>query len=173
VTRDSPSPTAATELVATELVATARSIQHASFVVERSFDASPSRVFGAFADAEAKARWFKGPDGWESYGRDLDFRVGGREHTSNGPAGGPIHTFDAVYADIVPDTRIVYTYSMHRDETLTSVSVATLELRPEGNGTHLKLAEQGAFLDGLDSPTGREQGTRDLLDRLAASLRRP
>ena len=52
-----------------------RSIEHAAFVVERVYDASPDRVFAAWSDPEAKARWFDGPEGkWE-----LNFRVGGWE----------------------------------------------------------------------------------------------
>ena len=40
----------------------ARSTQHATFVIERTYAASPARVFNAFADRAAKARWFVGPD---------------------------------------------------------------------------------------------------------------
>ncbi len=149
-----------------------RSVTHATFVVERSYDASPSRVFAAWATPEAKARWFVGPDEWESSDHQLDFRVGGREHVSGGPAGGPVHSFDAVYHDIVPDRRIVTTYEMHSDETRTSVSVATVELTPEGGGTRLTYTEQGAFLDGHDRPEWREQGCSDLLDALGTELGR-
>ena len=127
-------------------------------------------MFAAWATPEAKARWFVGPDEWESSDYQLDFRVGGREHVSGGPAGGPVHSFDAVYHDIVPDRRIVTTYEMHSDETRTSVSVATVELTPEGGGTRLTYTEQGAFLDGHDRPEWREQGCSDLLDALGTEL---
>jgi uncharacterized protein YndB with AHSA1/START domain len=72
----------------------------------------------------------------------------------------------------VPDERIVYTYDMHRGETRISVSLATVELRPEGDGTLLIFTEQGAFLDGQDTPDLREQGTGSLLDALGADLQR-
>jgi uncharacterized protein YndB with AHSA1/START domain len=147
-----------------------RSVTHAAFVIERTYDAPPSRVFAAWSSAEAKAHWFVGPDEWEASPHELDFRVGGREHLSGGPKGGPVHVFDAVYHDIVPDRRIVTTYDMHADDTHTSTSVATVELTPEGSGTRLVLTEQGAFLDGHDKPEWREQGTRDLLDSLGRAL---
>jgi uncharacterized protein YndB with AHSA1/START domain len=51
-----------------------------------------------------------------------------------------------------------------------SVSLATTELKPEGSGTRLIYTEQGAFLDGLDDPKMREQGTHELLDALAKAL---
>ena len=37
---------------------TERSVTHATFVIERTYDASPARVFAAWSEAEAKARWF-------------------------------------------------------------------------------------------------------------------
>ena len=39
-----------------------RSVTHATFVLERTYDTSPTRVFAAWADPEAKARWMDGPD---------------------------------------------------------------------------------------------------------------
>jgi uncharacterized protein YndB with AHSA1/START domain len=72
----------------------------------------------------------------------------------------------------VPDQRIVTTYIMHMDETPISVSLATVELKPEGAATRLVLTEQGAYLDGEDDGGIREQGTGMLLDALGAELER-
>lgn len=149
-----------------------RSVTHDTFVVERTYDASPARVFAAWADPVAKARWFAGPDEWASSMFELDFRVGGRERNSGGTPGGPVHSFDGRYADIVPDERIIMSYDMRMDETLISVSLATVEFRPAGGGTRLIYTEQGAFLDGHDTPAQREQGTIELLDALDAELLR-
>jgi uncharacterized protein YndB with AHSA1/START domain len=84
----------------------------------------------------------------------------------------PVHTFDAHYQDIVTNERIIYTYVMYIDETRISISLATIEFKPAKAGTRLILTEQGAYLDGYDTPGLREQGTRDLLDALDAELRR-
>jgi uncharacterized protein YndB with AHSA1/START domain len=149
---------------------TERSVTHATFVIERTYEASPARVFAACADRDAKARWFVGPDDWESSDFTLDFRVGGTEHSSGGPAGGPTYSYDAEFQDIVPDERIVTTYDMHMDDAKISVSVATIEFTPAGAGTRLVYTEQGAFLDGHDTPAQREHGTAELLDALGASL---
>lgn len=150
----------------------ARSVTHATFVVERTYPASPARVFAAFADPAAKSRWFAGPGDWGPPDWAMDFRVGGREINRGGPQGGPVHSFDSVYQDIVPNERIIYTYDMHLDERRISVSVATVELRPDGSGTHLIFTEQGAYLDGFDKPEYREQGTAELLDALGVELQR-
>jgi uncharacterized protein YndB with AHSA1/START domain len=151
---------------------TERSVTHATFTVERSYEASPARVFAAWSDPVAKARWFGGPEEWGTGEFKLEFHIGGQEISRGGPPDGPIYSFDARYHDIVPDQRIVYAYDMYLDETRISVSLATVELKPEGAGTRLIFTEQGSFLDGHDVPSLREQGTGSLLDALAAELRR-
>jgi len=147
-----------------------RSTVHATFVVERAYDASPARAFAAWADPAAKGRWFGDADGSGEY--ELDFRVGGRELNRGAGPDGQQYTYEARYQDIVPDQRIVYTYDMYRDETHISVSLATVEFKLEGGGTRLIYTEQGAFLDGEDKPEYREQGTESLFDALRAELQR-
>jgi uncharacterized protein YndB with AHSA1/START domain len=151
---------------------TNRSVTHATFVIERTYEATPARVFAAWADPKAKARWFVGPDEWQKSDHELDFRIGGRERVSGGQTGGPVHRFDARYYDIVADERIIYGYDMHLDDKRISVSLATVELKLEPGGTGLVFTEQGAFLDGYDDPFERERGTRDLLENLGAALDR-
>jgi uncharacterized protein YndB with AHSA1/START domain len=143
---------------------TERSVTHSTFAIERTYEASPARVFAAWSDPEAKARWFGASD------FELDFRIGGRELNRGGPDGGPVFTYDALYQDIVPDERIVYTYDMLMDDTRISVSVATVEFEPSGDGTRLTFTEQGAFLDGHDTPEQREHGTGSLLDALGRMI---
>jgi uncharacterized protein YndB with AHSA1/START domain len=149
-----------------------RSVTHASFVIERTYDAPPARVFAAWADPAAKARWFGGPDEWEAAEHELDFRVGGREINRVRPPDGALHTFDARYQDIVAGRRIVYSYEMYVDEQRISVSLATVELAPARSGTRLIFTEQAAFLDGRENDVRREQGIRELLANLDTELRR-
>jgi uncharacterized protein YndB with AHSA1/START domain len=152
---------------------TAQAVVHAEFHIERTFAATPQRVFRAFADRAAKALWFTGTAGkWQLIERTMDFRVGGREVLKGKWTDGPVTTFDAVYHDIIPDQRILYSYNMFVDARKLSVSLATIEIRAAaGGGTNLKVSEQGAFLDGYDDAGSREQGTGQLLDSLEASLR--
>jgi uncharacterized protein YndB with AHSA1/START domain len=123
-------------------------------------------VFSAWADPAAKARWFAGPDS----GHELDFRVGGRE-VNYGRHEGALLTFESFYRDIVSGARIVYTSTLSADETLSTVSLTTVELSPTADGTRLVLTEQGTYLDGLEQPSWREQGTSDWLDALGAELK--
>jgi len=146
------------------------SVTHATFVLERTYDADIERVFAAWATQKAKARWFIGPEGAERSDHELDFRVGGKEHLSVAVPGGPLYAFDAVYQDIVVNERIVTTYQMHMDGDLLSVSVASVELEPAGASTKLTYTEQGAFLDERDTAAAREEGTAELLDNLGRAL---
>jgi len=149
---------------------TTRKVTHASFSIERSYDVPPERVFRAFADPEAKAKWFAGSAEWRQGKRSMDFRVGGKEHLSGGVTGKPPHIFDATYQDIVPNERIIYTYEMHIGANRISVSLATIELKKAGKGTKMTFTEQGAFLDDFDQPETREEGTKVLLERMAKAL---
>jgi len=150
----------------------ARSVVHGAFHLERVYDATTDQLYRALSDKEAKSRWFFGPTGWRLIERVMDFRAGGRERVKGGFDGGVTTTFDALYYDIIPCERIVYTYEMHLDDRKISVSLATLQIRPEGEArTRLLVDEQGAFLDGYDDAGKREQGTRDLLEKIASSLR--
>ena len=151
---------------------TERSTEHATFVIDRTYDASPARVFAAWADPAAKSRWFGGPDEWEADSHyELDFRVGGREINRAGPPNGPVYTYEAYYHNIVPNERIAYSYTMDCDDTRMSVSVTTVEFKPVAAGTQLTFTEQGVFLDGADTPAEREHGTRELLNSLDAALK--
>ena len=144
-----------------------RSVEHATFVVERTYTVSPERAFAAWADPKAKARWFV--DSGASL--ELDFRVGGRErHRGTAPNGNPFR-YEALYQDIVPADRIVYTYDMHVQETRISVSLATVEFTRTGDdGTRLVFTEQGAFLDGHEFPARRAGGWGSLLDALGKEV---
>lgn len=149
---------------------TDRSVTHATFTLERRYRASPARVFRAFADFEEKRKWFGSPPGWRQMEAHMDFRVGGREVNACGPEGGFVSTFNSLYQDIVTNERIVYTYEMLIDGARISVSLATFEFRPDGNGTELVLTEQGAYLDGADTPDQRQAGTVSILDALGQHL---
>jgi uncharacterized protein YndB with AHSA1/START domain len=147
-----------------------RSVVHASFTITRRWDASPARVFAAFADEQQKAKWFARGEGLELVSRSFDFRVGGKENASGRWKTGMVSHFDAVYHDIVPDQRIIYSYVMHLDDRKISVSQACIEIMPDGEGARLVLTEHGDFLDGYDDAGSRERGTNFLMDALEKSL---
>ncbi len=152
---------------------TERSVNHATFVIRRSFAATPARVFHAFADAATKRRWFVEGEGWTIEAFTSLFEVGGREHSLFRFGNDPAISNDTIYLEIVPNERIVFSYTMTVDERPISVSLGTLEFVAEGEGTCLTYTEQAAFLNRLDEPREREIGFRELLQALAPLVERP
>jgi uncharacterized protein YndB with AHSA1/START domain len=144
---------------------TDRCIVHSTFSLERVYEASTGRVFEAWADSAAKARWFS-PSG----PHELEFRVGGRELVRGHNQDGQEVTFESRYHDIVVGQRIAYTSTLSVGEDLVTVSLTTVELTADGDTTRLVLTEHGAFLDGHEQPDWREQGTGAWLDALGPYL---
>ena len=151
-----------------------RSVVHSTFTIERTFDRPPARVFAAWADPSLKSRWFGGGTDDTPIGLDMDFRVGGLETDRSEPGAEFDSGYQARYHDIVPDERIVFTYDLSLGGSLVSVSLATVEFHRTdgGTGTQLTYTEHGAFLDGLDDPELRKNGTGGMLDELGRWLER-
>lgn len=156
---------------------TERSVIHDTFTLERFYPATPERVFAAFATVEAKNAWGATSEAERAATiEEFDFRPGGRERFSL-YVRDTNYRYDALYYDIVPGRRILYSYEMYADGTRISVSVATIELSPELGreqpGTVVTWTEQGTYLDGIDgaqAPTLRVGGTEELLDSLTGYL---
>ncbi len=150
---------------------------HGSFVIERTYSASPQRVFAAWVDPVAKRAWFVEGDGWDVQSYELDFREGGTEKSRflflKGEemfGVGTVFGNDTVFNEIVPNERIIYTYAMDRNGARFSVSLATVEIKATDTGSRLILTENAAFFDGADGVKMREQGWQDLLGKLDAFL---
>jgi uncharacterized protein YndB with AHSA1/START domain len=149
---------------------------HETFSIARTYPATLSRVFGAFASQEAKNIWGDTGD-LESSDADVtqtafDFRIGGRERFGF-KYQGTTYRYDALYYDIVPHQRIIYSYEMYAGDARISVSVATIEFAETGDGSALTWTEQGAYLDGIDGPGAaqlRSAGTAEMLDGLEKYL---
>ncbi len=163
------------------------SVIHDTFTIERSYPVTTSRVFAAFASQEAKGVWgdtgdltpgdltpgdTTPGDSATAASAEFDFRVGGHERFGFG-YDGHAYRYDALYYDIVPEQRIIYSYEMFADGARISVSVATIEFTKAGDGTALTWTEQGTYLDGFDGAEAsdlRRGGTAEMLDGLAKYL---
>ena len=152
----------------------ARSIKHGSFVIERHLHYDTVALYRAWTEPAAKARWFNGPaDKWTEQVREMDVRVGGRERVIGKFTDGSESRFEALYFDIVPERRLVYSYDMYYQGKKISVSLASVEFVASGRdnrGTKLIVTEQHAFLDGYEDAGNRERGTLGLMDNLEVAL---
>jgi len=146
------------------------SIVHGMFNIQRKYPVPPARVFFAFADKATKRRWLIEGEGWEVYDFTSDFRVGGSDMSRFSFKGGPEIRNDTQFQDIVPDRRILFSYRMTVGTKPLSASLVTVELVPSSGGTLMTYTEHGAYFDGADSAQGREEGTRQLLEKLAEEL---
>ena len=148
-----------------------RTVQHSTIVLDRTYPASPKRVFAAWSDPSARAKRDVPGDDWVVAEHEQEFRVGGREATRFGPKGDEKYRSEGRYLDIVPDERIISAGTMHEGDTRISTTLCTVELLPEGSGTRLILTDQSAFLGEREKPSDRESGWGAILDRLGAHLK--
>lgn len=154
-------------------------LAHGMFTIQRRYDASPERVFQAWADPAAFRRWFVEAPGATVHDWRHDFRVGGSGggRYRFGGEGSHIGFNDTVFLDIVPDRRIILSYVMGRElvdeRRRDSASLATIELVPDGAGARLTYTEQGAYFgdDGGAHVPLREEGCAAMLENLARELR--
>jgi uncharacterized protein YndB with AHSA1/START domain len=145
-------------------------IYHGQFTLERTYKASPERVYNAWSDIGAKAHWFIGPEGWHEARREMDFRVGGHELLEGRFDNGRTTLYTARFHALTPASRIVLVFDMHLTGVHHSTSLVTVEFSPVSDGTHLRFTEHVAFLDGTTSASSREHGTGVHLDRLTSWL---
>src|SRR5919106_5074906 len=134
-----------------------RTVVHETIVTEHTYDSPPHRVFAAWRDSATKRDRFAEGEGWRIEEYELDFRVGGREHGRFRRGNGPETRNETIYLDIVPDRRIVMAYTMAVDGAIISASLGTVEFEAIGAGTRLIYTEQGAFFDGADRASSRQQ----------------
>jgi uncharacterized protein YndB with AHSA1/START domain len=150
---------------------------HSTFVIEHNYPYPPERLYAAFSDPEKKRAWYGDRDNPGTGVFEMDFRVGGREHTvyhlgPNTPLPGVPITNLATFEDIVPNQRIVMSSTMIIGDHRMSSSLLTFEFLPIEGGAELRCTHQGAFYEGSDGPQMREAGWRGLFDRFGKELDR-
>ena len=110
--------------------------------LHRVLRAPPERVYRAFLDADAMAKWLP-PNGFTGRVHHLDARVGGTFRMSfTNFTTAQSHSFGGEYLELVPDERISYT-DQFDDPNLPGVMRTTVSLRPVFCGTELDVVQEG------------------------------
>ena len=110
--------------------------------LHRVLRAPPERVYRAFLDPDALAKWLP-PNGFTGKVHHLDARVGGTFRMSfTNFTTGASHSFGGEYLELVPHERLRYTDSFD-DPDLPDVMQVTVSLRQVSCGTELNVLQEG------------------------------
>src|SRR5215213_3365288 len=110
--------------------------------LHRVLRASPEKVYRAFLDAEAMAKWLP-PHGFTGKVHHLDPRVGGSYRMSFTNFGtGKSHSFGGTYVELAPGERIVYTDKFD-DPNLAGEMRTTVSLKKVSVGTEVNIVQEG------------------------------
>ena len=110
--------------------------------LHRVLRAPPERVYRAFLDPDAMAKWLP-PHGFTGRVLEQDLRVGGRyrmQFTNLGS--GQVHAFGGEYLELVQDERVRYT-DRFDDPNLPGEMRTTIVLKPVSCGTELSIEQSG------------------------------
>lgn len=142
-------------------------IAHATIVMERTYDASPARVFAAWADVEARKRWSSPAESIRIEYEAADFREGGKDVSRCIEAGNANYVATVNYLDLRKDRRIVFAEDVTHGDARVSAALLSVELTPKGAATHLALTMQIASFDDAGMEKGYQFGWSSALDNLA------
>jgi len=110
--------------------------------LHRVLAAKPEKVYRAFLDADAKARWLP-PNGFTGKVHEMDARVGGKYKMSfTNFTTGKSHSFGGEYVELVPNQLLRYT-DVFDDPNLPGKIHVTVILKQVSVGTELSIVQEG------------------------------
>ena len=108
----------------------------------RVLRSAPEKVYRAFLDADAKAKWLP-PNGFTGKVHHLEAKVGGTYRMSfTNFTTGNSHSFGGTYVELVPHERIRYTDKFD-DPNLPGEMLTTVTLKKVSVGTELNIVQEG------------------------------
>jgi len=158
-----------------EPIAVSHTTEPPVLTIERTFDAPPALVFRAWTECAALKRWF-GPKGWELTFCELDLRPAGVWHYCMSGPDNMESWGRAVYGDIAPAERIVYTDAFSDAQGTVNEAMpqsrVTVRFGDENGRTHVTSSTAYTTVDDLNAvlSMGVVQGTTETWDRLVALL---
>ena len=110
--------------------------------VHRVLRATPERIYRAFLDPDAMAKWLP-PHGFTGRVHHLEANVGGTfRMTFTNFSTGHTHTFGGAYLELVPFERIRHT-DRFDDPNLPGAMTTTISLKPVSCGTEVHITQEG------------------------------
>ena len=112
-----------------------------SLNLQRHYPVAPEKVWRAWTDPEAIKRWW-GPGPGEPVSlAELEVRVGGRFRIVFGGPDGRMHECAGVYKEVVPNRKLVFTWTWP-NSTPERVSIVTILFQAVGTGTELQFTHE-------------------------------
>ena len=110
--------------------------------LHRVLRATPERIYRAFLDADAMAKWLP-PNGFTGKVHQLDAKVGGSYRMSfTNFSNGQSQSFGGKYLELIPDERIRHTDKFD-DPNLPGEMLTTVTLKQVSCGTELNIVQEG------------------------------
>jgi uncharacterized protein YndB with AHSA1/START domain len=134
----------------------------------RHYPVAPQKVWRAWTDPQALKKWWGvGPAEGVSL-VELDVRVGGRYRIVFGGADGKAHELAGVYKEVVPNRKLVFTWTWPRT-TPERESLVTISFNEARGGTELSLRHEQFHDESVRD--SHQRGWQPLLEKLAESLK--
>jgi len=140
-------------------------------LIVRTFDAPAALVFSMWSKPEHMRRWM-GPQSFECPELEMDFRVGGAYRGMiRSPESGD-SAFGGVYREIVPNERLVFTFTWRNTGPSAAVETLVTIAFAEQGGKTVQTFHQTPFLDveRRDAHIGGWNGSFDKLGAYAARV---
>jgi uncharacterized protein YndB with AHSA1/START domain len=110
--------------------------------LHRVLSATPERVYRAFTDPDAMAKWLP-PHGFTGKVHEMDTRVGGRYRMSfTNFSNGQSHSFGGTYVELKPNELLRYT-DVFDDPNLPGEMMTTVTLKAVSCGVELRVLQEG------------------------------
>lgn len=138
-----------------------------SLTLERHYPVAPEKVWRAWTDPQALAKWW-GPGGQDPVSlAEVDLRVGGAFRIIFGGPEGREHECAGIYREVVPNRRLVFTWCWP-NSTPERVSLVTILFAAAGGGTDFVFRHE-QFFDAA-ARDGHRRGWTESLAKLEAFL---
>jgi uncharacterized protein YndB with AHSA1/START domain len=138
-----------------------------SLTLSRHYPVAPEKVWRAWTNPEAVKKWWGPGPGEPVAAAELDVRVGGKFRIVFGGADGKEHECAGVYKEVVPNRRLVFTWSWPRT-TPERISVVTIVFKAAGGGTDLVFTHEQLFDEKVRDD--HKRGWSSCFDKLEAFL---
>ncbi len=132
--------------------------------LHRVFKATPEKIYRAFLDADAQAKWLP-PNGFTCKVRHLDAKVGGTYKMSfTNFSTGKSHSFGGKYLELVQNEQIRYS-DQFDDPNLPGEMITTITIKKVSCGSDVTIVQEG--VPDVIPPEMCYLGWQESLDQLA------